>query len=64
MLSKSKCYAGYEDDDESLLFGPGSFKLTQLLPQAFPSFPGLFVDCTKWAEIKVLAKMFKLRPSG
>ena len=32
MLSKSKCYVGY-DDDEPLIFGP----------QAFPSFPELFV---------------------
>ena len=31
MLSKSKCYVGY-DDDEPLIFGP----------QAFPSFPELF----------------------
>ena len=64
MLSKSKCYVGYDNDDESLFFGPGPFKWTQLLPQAFPSFPELFLDCTKWADIKVLAKMFKLRPSG
>ena len=53
MLSKSKCYVGY-DDDEPLIFGP----------LAIPSFPELFVDCTKWADIKVLAKIFKLRPSG
>ena len=64
MMAKSKCYVGYDDDVESLFFGPGPFKWTQLLPPVFPSFPELFVDCTKSADIKVLAKIFKLKPSG
>ena len=62
MLAKGKCYVGYDDDH--YFFGLGPSQWTQLLRQAFPSFPVLFVDCTKSADIKVLAKIFKLKPSG